>query len=164
MAGPHEKDGGTPPTRRAVARRPPRAGGGESESTVFDNARSLRTNATDAERILWTALRNFKRGGVHFRRQAPIGRYVVDFVCHRAKLIVELDGSQHGTDKAMAYDAERTAFLNSRGYRVMRFWNAEIFENLHGVCDAIFAIAKESSPHPARPMPRRPPRVGGGKR
>lgn len=130
-------------------------------------ARSLRKNATDAERILWTALRNFKRGGEHFRRQAPIGRYVVDFVCHRAKLIVELDGSQHGTDKAMAYDAERTAFLNSRGYRVIRFWNVEIFENLHGVCDAIFAIAKENPPTrsgSADAAPDRPPRVGGGKR
>jgi very-short-patch-repair endonuclease len=111
------------------------------------------------------ALRNFKRGGLHFRRQAPIGRYIVDFVCHRAKLIVELDGSQHGSDRAMAYDETRTVFLNSRGYRVIRFPNVAIFENLHGVCDAIFAIAKEGPPTRSGsvdPSPDRPSRVGGG--
>jgi len=128
-------------------------------------ARALRKNATDAERILWAALRNFKRGGLHFRRQSPMGRYIVDFVCHRAKLIVELDGSQHGTDQAMAYDAERTEFLNSRGYCVIRFPNVAVFKNLHGMCDAIFAIAKERPPArsaSADASPDRPPRVGAG--
>ena len=71
-------------------------------------ARKLRQNATDAERILWSELRDFKRGGMHFRRQAPFDRYVVDFVCHSHKLIVELDGSQHGEDGAIAYDEQRT--------------------------------------------------------
>lgn len=132
-------------------------GGGMAEP----RARALRKTATDAERILWTALRNFKRGGLHFRRQAPMGRYIVDFVCHRAKLIVELDGSQHGADEAIAYDAKRTEFLNLRGYRVVRFPNVAVFENLHGVCDAIFAMAKENPPT-RRATACRPPRVGGG--
>lgn len=109
-------------------------------------AQTLRKTATDAERILWSALRDFKRFGLHFRRQAPIGRYIVDFACHRSKIVVELDGSQHAKGQAIEYDSKRTAFLNSRGYRVLRFWNTDVIENLHGVCDAIHAAAKENPP------------------
>jgi very-short-patch-repair endonuclease len=106
-------------------------------------AQMMRTNATDAERILWSALRDFKQGGLHFRRQASIGRYIVDFVCHGAKLVVELDGSQHGTDAAMIYDAERTAFLESRRYRVLRFGNWEVRQDLYRVTDAIARAAEK---------------------
>ena len=75
-------------------------------------ARTLRKNETDAERILWAGLRDFKKVGLHFRRQAPFDRYVADFACHSVKLIVELDGDQHGEVRNIAYDAERTAYLN----------------------------------------------------
>ena len=110
-------------------------------------ARTLRKRPTDAERILWVALREFKQGGLHFRRQAPIGPFIADFACHRAKLIVELDGDQHGEDRNMVNDAKRTEFLNSRGYRVIRFGNWEVLRERRRVLDAIFRAAK--SPHPA---------------
>jgi very-short-patch-repair endonuclease len=109
-------------------------------------ARQLRQKATDAERILWAELRGFKRGGMHFRRQAPFDRYFVDFVRHSHKLIVELDGSQHGEDKAIIYDEERTAYLNSRGYRVVRFWNWEVLRERARVVDAIARLAQQPPP------------------
>ncbi len=122
-------------------------------------ARSLRKHTTDAERVLWIALREFKQAGLHFRKQAPIGRYVADFACHRAKLIVELDGDQHGEDRNIVYDAKRTDFLNSRGFRVLRFANWEVLRERRRVLDAIFDAAK--SPHPPHPAtkshsPRKP--------
>ena len=110
-----------------------------------ERARHLRKNATEAERILWMSLRLLKHQGLHFRRQAPIGCFTVDFVCHRANLIVEVDGSQHGEAARAKHDAERTTYLNSRGYRVLRFWNMEIVRNRERVVDTIFAAA---SPHP----------------
>ncbi|MGA7711888.1 MAG: DUF559 domain-containing protein [Rhizomicrobium sp.] len=113
-------------------------------------ARHLRKHQTDAERVLWLMLREFKHGGLHFRRQTPIGSYVADFACHRAKLIVELDGEQHGQDRNVIYDAHRTEFLNARGYRVLRFANWEVFRERPRVLDAIYAAAK--SPHPPRPL------------
>jgi very-short-patch-repair endonuclease len=109
-------------------------------------ARTLRANATDAERILWSSLRLLKHQGFHFRRQAPFGRFVVDFACHDAKLIVEVDGSQHGLEENVLRDDRRTDYLNSRGYRVLRFWNFEVRRNLNGVVGAIVEAAK--SPHP----------------
>jgi very-short-patch-repair endonuclease len=104
-------------------------------------AKSLRTNATDAERILWSLLRTRQLGGLRFRRQQPIGPYIVDFFCPSAKLIVELDGSQHGTDQAVSYDDDRTRFLQARGYRVLRFWNADVMKNRDSVMEAIHHIA-----------------------
>ncbi len=112
-------------------------------------ARELRNNATDAERILWAKLRALKHNGLHFRRQAPMGRYIVDFVCHSAKLIIEVDGSQHGEEAARRYDSVRTAFLELEGYRVLRYWNADAMRNSHGIADAIIQIA--NSP-PSRPI------------
>ncbi len=93
-------------------------------------ARALRREMTPAERALRTALRaNFPH--VHFRYQAPIGPFYADIACHGARLIVELDGSQH--HDAAAYDAERTAFLEGRGYKVLRFWNNQVLNELDGV-------------------------------
>ncbi|MGA7713983.1 MAG: DUF559 domain-containing protein [Rhizomicrobium sp.] len=112
-------------------------------------ARQLRKHQTDAERALWLMLRGFKQAGLHFRRQVPIGSYIADFACHRAKLIVELDGEQHGQDRNVIYDARRTAFLNARGYRVLRFANWEVLRERPRVLDAIHATAK--APHPPRP-------------
>jgi very-short-patch-repair endonuclease len=111
-------------------------------------ARTLRKNETDAERILWAGLREFKKVGLHFRRQAPFDRYVADFACHSAKLIVELDGDQHGADENIIYDAERTRYLESRGYRVLRFGNWEVMKERQRVLDYILQVAQ--SPHPAR--------------
>ena len=109
-------------------------------------ARFLRRNTTDAERILWASLRDLNVTGLHFRRQAPFGKYVADFCCHSAKLIVELDGDQHGAETARTYDGERTAYLNSRGYRVLRFANWEVMRERDRVVDAIVPAA----PHPKR--------------
>jgi len=96
-------------------------------------AAQLRRDRTDAENLVWQALRNRQCDGFKFRFQASIGRYVVDFLCVEAMLIVEIDGSQHTVEG----DAERTAFLESRGYRVIRFWNSDVIANLDGVLEAI---------------------------
>jgi len=111
-------------------------------------AKALRNNGTDAERVLWAGLREFKQAGLHFRRQVQFEPYVVDFACHVAKLVVELDGDQHGTDRAVAYDEQRTAFLKSRGYRVLRFANWEVLKERQRVLDYILHVARH--PHPAR--------------
>jgi very-short-patch-repair endonuclease len=107
----------------------------KGEGTRKEFARSLRKNATPAERILWQELRLLKSEGRHFRRQVRIDKYIADFACHSAKLVVELDGGQHGD--AVSYDELRTRVLNQHGYRVSRFWNSEIFESLEGVVDRI---------------------------
>jgi very-short-patch-repair endonuclease len=112
-------------------------------------ARSLRKHATDGELLLWRTLRQFKQMGLHFRRQVPIGSYIADFACHRAKIIVELDGSQHGEDDQLEYDSHRTAFLKSRGYRVLRFWNGDVLADLETVANHILAESNtRMSPHP----------------
>jgi very-short-patch-repair endonuclease len=113
-------------------------------------ARHLRRNSTDAERRLWYRLRNYQIGQVKFRRQQPIGRYIADFVCFECGLIVELDGSQHVA--RTREDEERTAWLNSQGFRVMRFWNQLIFEEMDSVLEAI-GLALEEPPHPHPPPP-----------
>jgi very-short-patch-repair endonuclease len=116
-------------------------------------ARELRRNATDAERKLWYQLRRRQVEGFRFRRQVPLGPYIVDFACLSAKLIVELDGGQHGEDENIAKDAKRTAWLNGQGFRVLRFWNLDVLQAMEGVWDAIAAALAESggSPHPNPP-------------
>ncbi|HEV2652295.1 MAG TPA: DUF559 domain-containing protein [Rhizomicrobium sp.] len=106
-------------------------------------ARALRSNLTIAELVVWANLREFRRRGLHFRRQVPIGRYVVDFACHSAKLIVELDGEQHGTIEARKYDEARTRFLNGEGYRVIRFANWEVMTDRERVLEAIWHHASK---------------------
>jgi very-short-patch-repair endonuclease len=86
-------------------------------------------------------LRALKPLGFHFRRQAPIGNYIADFVCHRAKVIVEIDGAQHGDPENVQHDEKRTLYLNSRGYRVLRFWNVEVMERKEEVVAAILRAA-----------------------
>ena len=110
-------------------------------------ARSLRRNSTDAEQLLWQRLRNRQLAGLKFRRQVPMGPYVADFFCLKAGLIVEVDGGQHAT--AQDSDAARTAWLESRGYRVIRFWNNEVIENIQGVLETIARMAgKTKGPSP----------------
>nr|WP_184069300.1 DUF559 domain-containing protein [Sphingosinicella soli] len=101
-------------------------------------ARRLRREATVFERILWSALRE-RLPGPKFRRQVPLGPYIVDFASHRARLIVELDGEGHAF--RVDADAERSRFLEGEGYRVLRFWNAEVVDNLDGVVDTIGGAA-----------------------
>lgn len=98
-------------------------------------AKKLRKEKTKPEDILWYRLRNRRFYGLKFRRQEPIGKFIVDFVCLDKKLIIELDGSQHA--EQVAYDTARTLFLEKLGYRVLRFWNNEILKNLSGVLENI---------------------------
>jgi very-short-patch-repair endonuclease len=98
-------------------------------------ARSLRRNATDAEKLLWSALRNRRLEGIRFRRQVVIGHYVADFCSANPKLIVELDGIQHEAQRS--YDDARTRDLEDAGYRVLRFWNGDLLANLAGVLEVI---------------------------
>jgi very-short-patch-repair endonuclease len=100
-------------------------------------ARKLRREQTDVERKLWFALRDRQFHGFKFRRQQPIGPYVVDFVCFEAKLVIELDGEQHGDAAHDAYDRARTERLAADGFRVIRFWNNEMSENFDGVLEGI---------------------------
>jgi len=99
------------------------------------NARDLRKNQTDAERLLWQYLRNRQLCGQKFRRQFPIDSYIVDFVCLEVKLIVELDGGQHA--KQIEYDQHRTEQLQKRGFKVIRFWNNDVLQNNAGVLESI---------------------------
>jgi very-short-patch-repair endonuclease len=130
----------------------------EHEKTGGDSisrARALRTNATPAERILWASLRTLKGQGFHFRRHAPIGPYIADFVCKRCKVVVELDGSQHAEWASIDRDKARTAYLNKFGYRVLRFWNDEVFANRDGVMDAIVHALAPTRPAARDDLPRR---------
>ena len=121
-----------------------------------DFARQLRTDATPAEKRLWYFLRAEKLGA-KFRRQAAIGAYIVDFVCFSHNLIIELDGPQHVEDKAKDHDASRTAWVASRGFRVIRFRNQALDEDIWLVVDEIKQALKECE----QPLPS-PPRKGEG--
>jgi very-short-patch-repair endonuclease len=113
-------------------------------------ARQLRQDATDAERRLWSALRDRRLEGYRFRRQYPIGPFIVDFACTRHRLIVEADGSQHADSDA---DRQRTAWLESQGWRVLRFWNSEILANGSGVVEAILQKLKGELEHSQNESP-----------
>jgi very-short-patch-repair endonuclease len=101
-------------------------------------ARRLRANSTAAEVLLWRELRKLEIRGTHFRRQVPIGPYVADFACMASRLVIEVDGSQHGEVPNKARDNKRTNWLEAEGYRVLRFWNNDITQNPAGVLDVIY--------------------------
>jgi len=103
-------------------------------------ARNLRKNQTDTEQILWLQLKAKRFLGYKFRRQFPIEPYIVDFICLDLKLIIELDGSQHS--EKIDQDVERTLILKQRGFKVVRFWNNEVFENLEGVMENLRLIVE----------------------
>lgn len=109
-------------------------------------ARELRKNMTDAEQLLWKQLRAHRLAGYKFKRQQPIGLYIVDFVCFAANCIVEADGGQH-LERA-EYDARRDAWLKSQGFTVLRFWNHDILTNTEGVLETIVAVCRANAPSP----------------
>ncbi|MBV9137574.1 MAG: endonuclease domain-containing protein [Hyphomicrobiales bacterium] len=124
-------------------------------------ARALRHDATPAERRLWRALRLVELPKGHFRRQAPIGPYVADFANHSLRLVIELDGEQHGHADGLRHDDRRTAYLNEHGYRVLRFWNHEVKENLDGVVETILSVVAQRA-DVSIPLPPRRSRGGQG--
>ncbi|MFH1342567.1 MAG: endonuclease domain-containing protein [Pseudomonadota bacterium] len=101
-------------------------------------AKKLRANTTPHERILWRTLKELPVHGTHFRRQAPIGPYVVDFFCPARHLIIEVDGGHHNDDENSKRDHERQVWLEQEGYRVVRFWNSEINSDLNAVLERIY--------------------------
>ena len=101
-------------------------------------AKKLRVNTTPHERVPWRALKELPIEGTHFRRQAPIGPYVVDFFCPAKRLLVELDGGHHSEDATAKRDSERQAWLEQEGYRVIRFWNSDVTSDLRAVMEKIY--------------------------
>jgi very-short-patch-repair endonuclease len=138
--------------------------------SLLDNAKTLRRNLTDAEQKLWYHLRAHRFMGRKFKRQKPMGRYVVDFICIEEKLVIELDGGQHSEN--VGYDHVRDSWLRSEGYTVLRFWNNELMNEMEGVLERIRLTvdcdAQPLSPSPSptkNPSPQSSPASGrGGKR
>ena len=133
----------TPPEER---RRPP------LPRDLLGYARQMRADCTDPELLLWHVLRERRFEGFKFRRQHPIGRCIVDFYCHQAKLAIELDGGDHDLDQQAAYDTQRDAALQTTGIRVLRFWNTDVFQNPKGVLAEIYEQLVSRCPSP-RPSP-----------
>ena len=119
--------------------------------TSIDRSRALRKAQTEAERALWRELRLRQFSGYKFRRQHPVGRYIVDFACVETGLCIELDGSQHA--QAADYDAARTAFLHSRGFEVLRFWDNEVLTQIDSVKQVIWNALQNKKPPPPCPSP-----------
>jgi very-short-patch-repair endonuclease len=111
-----------------------------------EKARWLRKNMTRQEVKLWVKLRDLRELGFHFRRQSPISSYVVDFECRRSRLVVEVDGGHHGFEAIRSKDVERDSALRAAGYRVLRFWNNQIDQELEAVLETIVAALCEESP------------------
>ena len=124
---------------------------------INPHARRLRREATDAERRLWYHLRNRQLGGFKFRQQETIGRCVVDFACVECRLVVEADGGQHGEEA----DRERTAYLDSLGWEVLRFWNNDILQQTDGVLSVILRACEER--RKGKPSPCPLPLAGEGR-
>ena len=121
-------------------------------------ARQLRANSTKAELRLWRRLRSRTLCGHEFVRQEPVGPYIVDFVCREHRLVIEVDGGQHATDKR---DAVRDRWLAEHRYRVLRFWNNDVLGNMEGVLETIAAaLTADSPPHPAASRPTSPRKRG----
>ena len=130
------REGGSPPAHRPIPK------------LQRTRAKSLGSDMTDAEHRLWSALRAHRLGGLSFRRQALIGRFIVDFVCHEKRLVIEVDGGQHAEN---ARDVERDRWLASKSYRMLRFWNHDVLRNRNGVLEIIVAAAAEYTPLPNPP-------------
>lgn len=111
--------------------------------TLF--AKKLRKESTDTECKLWQQLRSKQCGGYKFRRQHPLGNYIVDFVCLESRLIIELDGSQHLEETKM-HDQQRDCWFQKEGYRILRFWDNEVLQNMAGVYQLIEEALRSPSP------------------
>ena len=119
---------------------------------AFARARTMRAALTPQEARVWSLLKGWRARGVRFRRQAPFRGYYLDFVCFSRRLVVEIDGGQHGGGEQAAHDAIRDAVLAREGFRVLRFWNHDVNTNFEGVAEAIWAAVEAAAtvPHPAR--------------
>jgi very-short-patch-repair endonuclease len=121
-------------------------------------AKGLRRRSTEAERKFWYAVRDRRFEGFKFKRQVPIDPWIVDFLCAEARLVVEIDGGHHADSKR---DPIRTAYLEARGYRVIRFWNADVLANLDGV---MYAVLEKLTHNEAERTPPHPVPLPGGER
>jgi len=108
---------------------------------TVDRARILRSSMTDAEMRLWVHLRQLRRQGLAFRRQSPVGRYILDFECRPARLAVEVDGGQHAHPEQRAHDAQRTRWLEAHDYQVLRYWNADVLRDATPILEDIISTA-----------------------
>jgi very-short-patch-repair endonuclease len=106
----------------------------------------MRSEMTDAERTLWMRLRAHRLGGLSFRRQTPIGPFIVDFVCHAQNLAIELDGGQHASDLEIKRDTKRQQWLEAKGYRVLRFWNSNVLRQCDAVVEKILETVAQAAP------------------
>lgn len=131
-----------------------------TNQAVKEEARHHRREQTEAERILWARLRNRQLQGWKFRRQYPIGNYIVDFCCPELGLVIELDGGQHAS--RMDEDKKRTEILTGQGYQVLRFWNNEVLRDTNGVLEVILGALKENPSPPLSPPRGRGERLAGG--
>ncbi|AMP90628.1 endonuclease domain-containing protein [Legionella pneumophila] len=113
-----------------------------TDAKLLKQAKSLRQRSTDAEKCLWYCLRAHRLKGYKFKRQVPIGNYIVDFVCIQRKLIVELDGGQHLLN--IEYDQDRSAYFSSLGYKVLRFWNDDVLLRTGDALESIVRCLEES--------------------
>lgn len=138
MAGSRERKLPSPASGRGV--------GGEGKIQL-QRARQLRTNATDAEQKLWYHLRAKRFLGLKFKRQKPVGRYIVDFICLSPKLIVEVDGGQHSDQ--LCCDQNRDAWLRAQGFEVLRFWNNQVLSETQSVLEAMRERVLALSPGPS---------------
>jgi very-short-patch-repair endonuclease len=114
------------------------------DPVICDRARALRRGLTPMERILWARLRDRRLAGLRFRRQHPLGEYIVDFYCPSVRVVIEIDGDTHAQQEA--YDRERTDWLKKNGYRVIRFANGDVIRNLDNIMEAIRAECQTSEP------------------
>ncbi|MDE0405028.1 MAG: endonuclease domain-containing protein [Nitrospira sp.] len=125
-------------------------------------AQELRQHSTDAEQALWKHLRNRQLAGYKFRRQVLIGKYIADFVCFERKIVIEVDGGHH--QEQALYDTDRTTWLESQGFQVLRFWNHEILAEAEAVQEALLVALQQSSPSPDSPSPQPSPVKGEGEK
>jgi len=114
----------------------------------IERARQLRRDETWAEKLMWRWLRDRRFSGYKFRRQHPVGDYILDFFCEEAELSIELDGSQHGFPDHREHDLTREKFLQSKGIKTLRFWNSHLRRNAQNIRDTIFRELQERAPHP----------------
>jgi very-short-patch-repair endonuclease len=123
-------------------------------------AKQLRQRQTEAEKLLWSKIRDKQLLGLKFRRQQCIGDYIIDFACLDKNLLIEIDGGQHNTDEKIKKDSDRTLWLEGKGYHLLRFWNNDVMDNIDGVVEVILhSLGRKSPPH-SNSLPRRGERIG----